>query len=89
MKGSATDREFAAKAFKLTGELVASGKFKPNPIKKYPQGLASVEQGFTDAEAGKVSILRATPANCFRCGQQRRSTLSLKHLDGTKVHEMR
>ena len=62
MKGSATDREFAAQAFKLTGELIASGKFKPNPIKKYPQGLASVERGFKDAESGKVSILHAIRA---------------------------
>jgi len=58
MKGSAEDREFAAKVYKLTGDLIASGKFKPNPIKKYPNGLASVEQGFKDAEAGKVTSLQ-------------------------------
>jgi hypothetical protein len=66
IKGSATDREFAAKIYKLTGELIASGQLKPNPIKKYPQGLASVEQGFKDAEAGKVLILRISRANRFQ-----------------------
>jgi len=40
----------------LIGELLASGKLKPNPVKKYSQGLAGVPEGFKDAEAGKVSL---------------------------------
>ena len=77
MNGSAVDREFAAKVFKLLGDLIASGKFKPNPIKKYPHGLASVEQGFKDAEAGKVSCLsRWSKLTVSRCGQRRWCTAS-------------
>jgi len=39
--------------------LLRQGKFKPNPVKKYPKGLASVEQGFADAEAGKIRAQKA------------------------------
>jgi len=87
MKGSATDREFAAKVYKLTGELIASGKFKPNPVRKYPQGLAGVEQGFKDAEAGKVPIPPINELIILRCEQRRWSTQSLKRHDGTTVDE--
>lgn len=54
MKGSHEDREFATKAYKVIGELLASGKLKPNPIKKYSKGLAGIPRGFEDMEADKV-----------------------------------
>lgn len=40
--------------YKIIGELIASGQLKPNPLKKYPGGLSSVEQGFEDAQGNKV-----------------------------------
>lgn len=49
------DHEFATKQYKKLAELLAAGQFKPNPVKKYPNGLAGVEQGFKDAQAGKVN----------------------------------
>jgi hypothetical protein len=45
----------AAKIYKVTGELLAAGKFKPNPVTKYTGGLAAVEKGFKDQQQGKVS----------------------------------
>jgi hypothetical protein len=44
--------------YKIIGELLESGKFKPNPIRKYSRGLASVKDGFQDAEDGKVFQLK-------------------------------
>jgi len=54
IKANPKDHEFAIKAYKLIADLLANGKMKPNPVKKYPKGLASVEQGFQDAENGKI-----------------------------------
>jgi hypothetical protein len=54
LNGSREDREFATKAYKVIGELLASGKLKPNPVKKYSKGLAGIPRGFEDMEAGKV-----------------------------------
>jgi hypothetical protein len=58
--------------------------------KKYSQELASVEQGFKDAEAGKVLILRIGRANRFQVRAAKvvsRYTQSLKGHDWTNVHE--
>jgi hypothetical protein len=54
MKGSQEDRDFATKSYKVIGELLASGKLQPNPVKKYSKGLAGIPRGFEDMEAGKV-----------------------------------
>lgn len=48
------DHAFATNMYKIIGELIASGQLKPNPLKKYPGGLSSVEQGFEDAQGNKV-----------------------------------
>jgi hypothetical protein len=53
-KANPTDHEFAIKAYQIMGSLLATGNLKPNPTKKYPQGLAGIPQGFKDAETGKV-----------------------------------
>jgi hypothetical protein len=53
------DHEFATKQYKKLAELLAAGQFKPNPVKKYPKGLAGVEEGFKDAQAGKVTSQHA------------------------------
>ena len=48
------DHDFAVKAYRMIAKLLADGKYKPNPVKKYPKGLASVEQGFEDSQNGKI-----------------------------------
>lgn len=56
VKADPTDHTFATEMYKVIGELIASGQLKPNPQKKYPNGLSSVEQGFQDAQGNKVSL---------------------------------
>jgi NADPH:quinone reductase-like Zn-dependent oxidoreductase len=58
MQGSQEDRAFAIKFYKVIGDLVASGKLMPNPIKKYSKGLARIIRGFEEMEAGKVEFPR-------------------------------
>jgi hypothetical protein len=53
-KAHPSDHTFATKVYKILGKLLASGKFKPNPVRKYAHGLAGIEKGFKDAEYGKV-----------------------------------
>jgi hypothetical protein len=54
VKADPTDHIFATKMYKIIGDLIASGQLKPNPLKKYPNGLSSVEQGFQDAQSNNV-----------------------------------
>jgi hypothetical protein len=53
IKAVPTDYTFAKELYAKIGELLAAGKFKPNPVKKLG-GLESVQQGFKDAESNKV-----------------------------------
>ncbi|CAE6502755.1 unnamed protein product [Rhizoctonia solani] len=49
------DREHMASWIPKIEELVASSKVKPNPVKLWPGGLASVNDGFQYMRDGKVS----------------------------------
>jgi len=53
IKAVPTDHTFAKELYAKISELLAAGKFKPNPVKKLG-GLESVHQGFKDAESNKV-----------------------------------
>lgn len=51
---SQTDYEFGSKFWKVSQELINSGKIKPHPT-EVRGGLESVPQGLEDLKAGKVS----------------------------------
>ena len=49
--------EFGKKSAKLMTEIFATGKFKPSPRKVFPNGLASVQDGFKYMKEGKVRVI--------------------------------
>lgn len=73
IKANPAEHAFVTKAYKMVGELLASGKFKPNPVRKLPQGLAGIERGFKDAEEGKV-LKRIQYGAILMCRFERRTS---------------
>lgn len=44
----------AERYFKMVAHILATLPIKPVPVRLYPHGLASVQQGFEDMKSGKV-----------------------------------
>ncbi|CAI6334278.1 unnamed protein product [Periconia digitata] len=49
---------FGVKFWRLSGELLAAGKFKPHPIAKRPGGLNGIPQGLQEFADGKVKAVK-------------------------------
>ena len=60
---------FGIRSTKLLSDLLTASKLKPGPIKLFPNGLASVKDGFEYMKSGKVRVRNALySAYCLRIG---------------------